>query len=378
MANQLSERAKQWIAEIEDKGLVRDAARLFDLLPQAAMFADPSRVKTECGTPLPSNHAGSWEQKLEAIWAVVGRGIDDPARWPTIIECSKPQDCEEELKALLSLIESSEQTGQAFLHDLDLLPEDHRERFPRPLHVAGAFARVRFEPESRAAPGLLSTPAEGIARFSNSPPIRIAGDDFVPGIALKFPVTDVASVDLLLGYQFASQRKADGTTDWNYFRHPFRNRVDTSGSSELSEYVRGKFWLFLNADDVGCLRDPSQVQAVNFLSIDHVFARSQNGAASAAQPPPFRLMELRPDPGATTRWDEQQPEDEDFRARLRTIRPGTELYTVWVGADPVGPADVLAGRLVLASRVRVSSDGDSRVYFRHRNCGASAHRCPAL
>lgn len=229
--------------------------------------------------------------------------------------------------------------AKSFTHGSDVLPAG-REKL---LHRRGACAKVRVTiEESRGFTGIFASGAEGLIRFSDA----IGGPEFVPTLALKFPIDAGRSLNF-----FANPGEARSPKDRDFFSTMFSNSMPAPDGA-LAKLIAGRFEAA--SKSLGATR----VYA-NYLPLHHLAGANVDGSAVDSPVVPDRL-ELR----ATKEARAAYREGVDFRLGLAALEPGTRVFEI-ASAPRIDAEAEPIGHLTLVTRVVASPFGDDRLFFQH-------------
>lgn len=231
------------------------------------------------------------------------------------------------LKGLFNLTPS-------FDHSSDELPEGRSKI----LHANGSVGKVAFIPASgHPFTGIYQTGAIGLTRLSLGVPP--AEDRFVPGMAVKFLISQHPSLNLHVMNALEGQNG-----NWNFFANDFSNHIDHPSSLVLKA-IEGLFeWT----------HDPA-----NILPVWHLAAWTSEGHYKGIPVSPERLY-FRPTQLVKTLIPENSRED--FRTSLLKV-PFGALYEVYGDYQGV---EYHIGTLMLESSLLASNYGDMSLFFQHQ------------
>lgn len=234
---------------------------------------------------------------------------------------------------------------QSFLLKGDELPPD-RQRW---IHRFGSVARIRFVPRTNRYTGLFSAPTDGLIRLSVSLPL--VGDGQISGIAIKFPVTDRPSENILLIPDFRMKSEP------SFFNRPFNTKIS-------SPHFRDGLGLQLLKERFeAALRQICPQQSAFRIPLDGMASTHVDGRNVATPVTPFALQ-LRPSDTMKDRWVGQ----EDFRRELAALGDNFPLYEVWARARDEAPWRHI-GTLYVTAPFIASHYGDERLFFSHPFAG---------
>ena len=166
------------------------------------------------------------------------------------------------------------------------------------------------------------------------------GDDFVPGLAVKFLVDGIPSRNITVMEKLEGQGK-----DTNYFKAHFTNILPNPDT------VATKF---------GNFAFERFVEDAIHLDVAHVASVGADGKKVASPKAPYQLI-LIPAQGLST-----SSTSPDFRLELAKIPVGTVLYEVWgkelnTGGSPIHKI----GTLISTSAFVAGAYEDETLYFQH-------------
>lgn len=220
-------------------------------------------------------------------------------------------------------------------HESDRLPASRRQR--KLLHAMGCVGKVRWTALESAYLGLLGSDAVGIVRFSLA-----NRRSFAPGLALKFPVPDEPSLNMLALPSLSGVPILEG-----FFARPFKTWLKMP--TENPDYaIQSTFQRVVPGQDA--LRLPQ----------DALCERAQDPSAARGGPVPWGLV-FRPHERLAAKGERRE-----FRVALEALEEGP-LFTVEaiarrtrlrVRGVPVATID-LEGPLVS------SLWGDTELFFQH-------------
>lgn len=329
-------------------------------------------------------------ESLRRVGVDIGRGLDD-------FDALAPAAKQEVLWQLH--LASAEESAQPYrptaATDLrEALTIDVRELaksmsrtcdlYPKPktkiVHAYGAIAKAQLKITNPDAgyTGIFKTGSPALLRLSLASPV--ANDSgFTPALAIKFPIQNAPSENLVVMRNLDGQIDAQGRPDHRLFRDSWANEFGPPRDPKM-ELLRQVF--------DGALRLLKSLGA----EPSNVFYRSlwysagvRGGAIAAGESARVpddqvrapRDIILRPtvDNAAATSADPNV----DFRDKLAALAAGDVLFDVYVkgsyqrgalveGKDPENvPGDAIKiGQLVLESAFSASSFGDRVLFFQHR------------
>jgi len=314
----------------------------------------PHEQETLAVTSASSRHRGTWRDKLRDMWDKIV-ATQYPSHLPPTPTTIPPH-----LLSVGSL-------RSVFDHEQDVLPRPGdagtivREKM---IHSGGAVARVTLEIDSTGSPwtGMLASGSttRGLLRVSNG-----SGDNgpFSPGVAVKFPRTDLASVDMLFGAPFALGPTLTHAQFLTVRLRTWLGKIPTG-----SEYrdIRTLFWLFNRVrQGQGCSGFSSTALSPEPLCQALQDVGTSSAGGNVRSPGGLILVPMEPARTAWARVLEHSEDHDDFRkiflAAFSTDSP-VQLYRV-LARDSDGETAI--GTMTLMSRFVCSRFGDEKLFFRH-------------
>lgn len=314
----------------------------------------PNVTQSTDAPPPATYEASSADEKLRWLWDEVQKPyVDDRTTLRTADELLQSKDLN-----LATRAGDAGLAGLAFTRSGDVIPSG--EVGFKMLHPTGAVAVLRWlarEPNPYA--GLLGPVPAGrlrnvLARVSDG---RVLLDsNRAPGLALKFFLDGMASVDVLVGTSpegiDRSQRFFDGALD---------NLIAFSHQSGPAQLVHDLF-----QRELARLRDhipPFAPMRPDYLPVSQASARSDDGSAAPPGPMPLR-MQARPSE-ALRRISAALSPDTDFRDQLAQLQSGDVAFEVWLAPELTAPNWQHVADLVVAQAFVATPFGDQRLFFLH-------------
>ncbi|KTD37399.1 hypothetical protein Lmor_0591 [Legionella moravica] len=206
------------------------------------------------------------------------------------------------------------------------------------IHANGSVGKVAFIPAAdHPFTGIYETGAIGIARLSLA--AAPSDDSYVPGMAIKFMVSQNPSVNLQVMNLLEGQEG-----NWNYFAKEFSNQIPHPTSWTLKAIEKIFEWA----------RDPA-----NNLPLWHLAAWTGDGRYNGIPVYPERIFFK---PASTVQNIIPETSREDFRLSLSKV-PFGPLYEVY--GDYQGK-EYHIGTLMLESSLLASEYGDKKLFFQHQ------------
>jgi hypothetical protein len=275
---------------------------------------------------LPENYQNlSAQEKQDLLWNEISKSHEQDPLPP--FTGNSFTEVLTKLKGLFNL-------GPSFDHSSDELPEGR----VKIIHATGSVAKVSFIPvPNHPFTGIYKTGAVGIARLSLATPP--ADDTYIPGMAVKFLISQNPSVNLHVINQLEGQKE-----NWNFFAKDFSNQIPHPTSWTLSAIEKIFEWT----------RDPA-----NNLPLWHLAAWTGEGHSQEIPVYPERLY-FRPSSQVSNLIAESSRED--FRDSLLKVPEGPlyEVYGQYQGEE------YHVGTLVLDSPLLASNYGDQNLFFQHQ------------
>lgn len=266
----------------------------------------------------------SAKQKQELLWDEITKSHNvDPL----------PQMSGNSFQEVLAILKGLFNLSATFDHVSDELPEGR----VKIIHANGSVGKIAFIPSpNHPFTGIYQTGGIGFARLSLAVPP--SNDSFIPGLAIKFLISQHPSINL----QVMNLLEGQGD-NWNYFAKDFSNKIPHPTSWTLRAMEKIFAWT----------RDPA-----NDLPLWYLAAWNSEGRQEAVPIFPERVY-FRP----SSVVKDLIPEDsrEDFRTSLLKIPMGA-LYDVYGLYDGV---EYYIGTLTLESTLFASHYGDDHLFFQH-------------
>lgn len=245
--------------------------------------------------------------------------------------------------------------AQSFTHVSDELPVGRKKL----LHAYGVTAGVYFE-SSRNHPftGLFDTGAYGFARLSVA---HVDGSDISPGLALKFLVSNTASVNLHAMVGWMGQGNNFNLLSQKMKTHiPIPSNLGFIQRQVLETYqitVRA-----LNALGSG----PADPNAIPLMEMASVFPDGSHDLANAVYPDrlefiPTALAQQKSDSTVNSALP-------DFRTPIKSgVTPGTVLYEVFAIQNQGGTQSrrLKIGKIITRTPFYSTEYQDKHLFFRH-------------
>ncbi|KTD43404.1 hypothetical protein [Legionella quateirensis] len=206
------------------------------------------------------------------------------------------------------------------------------------IHANGSVGKVAFIPAAyHPFTGIYQTGGIGVARLSLA--TAPSDDSYVPGMAIKFLISQNASVNLQVMNLLEGQKG-----NWNYFAKDFSNQIPHPTSWTLKAIEKIFEWT----------REPA-----NNLPLWHLAAWTIDGRYQGIPVYPERIY-FKP----TSMVKNIIPENsrEDFRVSLLKV-PFGPIYEVY--GDYNGK-EYHIGTLMLESSLLASNYGDKKLFFQHQ------------
>ncbi|HAT1658907.1 TPA: hypothetical protein RG395_000007 [Legionella pneumophila] len=275
---------------------------------------------------LPDNYQSlSAQQKQDLLWDEITHSHEIQPLPP--LTGNSFNEVLEKLKGLFNL-------SPTFDHAGDELPEGR----VKIIHANGSVGKIAFIPApNHPFTGIYQKGGIGLARLSlaTSP----ADDNYIPGMAIKFLISQHDSLNLQVMNLLEGQKE-----NWNYFAKDFSNKIPHPTSWTLKAIEKIFEWT----------RSPA-----NDLPLWHLAAWTSEGRFEGIPIYPERLF-FRP----SSSIKDIIPEDsrEDFRTSLLQIPMGSlyEVYGEYRGSE------YHVGTLILESTLLASNYGDKNLFFRHQ------------
>lgn len=266
----------------------------------------------------------SAKQKQDLLWDEITKSHEaDPL----------PQISGNSFQEVLAKLKGIFNLGPTFDHISDELP-DGRVKI---IHANGSVGKVAFIPSpNHPFTGIYRTGGIGLVRLSLAVPP--SDDSYIPGLAVKFLISQHPSVNL----QVMNLLEGQGD-NWNYFAKDFSNKIPHPTSWTLKAIEKIFEWT----------RNPA-----NDLPLWHIAAWTSEGRPKGVPIFPERVY-FRP----SNEVKDLIPENsrEDFRTSLSKIPMGP-LYEIYGLSDEV---EYHIGTLVLESTLLASHYGDEHLFFQH-------------
>ncbi|KTD25415.1 Uncharacterised protein [Legionella lansingensis] len=275
---------------------------------------------------LPDNYQHlSAQQKQDLLWDEITKSHDADPLPPLAGNSFK--DVLEKLQGLFNL-------SPTFDHTSDELPKGR----VKIIHTNGSVGKIAFIPApNHPFTGIYRTGGIGLARLSLANPP--ADDNYIPGMAIKFLISEYPSVNLQVMNLLEGQKGS-----WNYFAKDFSNQIPHPTSWTLKAIEKIFEWT----------RDPA-----NDLPLWHLAAWTSEGRFEGIPIFPERVS-FRP----SSTVNDLIPENsrEDFRTSFLKVPMGPiyEVYGEHQGTE------YHIGTLMLESTLLASNYGDKKLFFQHQ------------
>lgn len=321
--------------------------------PQEAGYATPCREEgyaTPCNALPDEFDTKSAEEKLAVLWGKcwegrVGYRPKYESWWNLAF-----------FRAARTLFEQRLREGLAdapagpFLRPLDLTAPRIKV-----VHRVGAVAKARFVPKPSPYAGLFSQTCEGLIRCSSS---LYTKRYFIPGIALKFPISGQHSRNLVALVTLQGQGN-----NRNFFWGDMVTDVPPVKPAPNTKWFFRKL-LFaaqkkIEKQSIQILEKEGRGNRPGLLPLSPLSEVTQAGQRVSAPVTPTSLRMI-PTNDVRSQWDDD--DTKHFFHRLRGLREGTPLYEV-VAKSASGEAHI--GTLFATSRFILSRVADEQLHFGH-------------
>ncbi len=280
----------------------------------------------EASAQLPADYQSlSAQEKQDLLWNELGKSHEVEPLPP--FTGNSFNEVLTKLKGLFNL-------GPSFDHSSDELPEGR----VKVIHANGSVAKISFVPApNHPFTGIYQTGGIGLARLSLATPP--ADDNYIPGMAIKFLISQHPSINLQVMNLLEGQKE-----NWNYFAKDFSNQIPHPTTWTFSAIEKIFAWT----------RSPA-----NNLPLWHIAAWTNEGRFSGIPVYPERIY-FRPSSVVSNLIPENSRED--FRESLLKVPTGPiyEVYGVYRGSE------YHIGTLVLESTLLASNYGDKNLFFQHQ------------
>lgn len=275
---------------------------------------------------LPENYQSfSAQEKQDLLWSEISKSHD---------EAPLPPFAGNSFTEVLAKLKGLFNLGPSFDHSSDEVPEGRI----KVIHATGSVAKISFVPApNHPFTGIYQTGALGLARLSLATPP--ADTNFIPGMAIKFLISQNPSVNLHVMNLLEGQQE-----NWNFFAKDFSNQIPHPTTWTLSAIEKIFEWT----------RTPA-----NNLPLWHLAAWTSEGRFQGIPVYPERLY-FRPSSLVSNLIAESSRED--FRESLLKVPTGPlyEVYAEYRGKE------YHVGTLVLESSILASNYGDKNLFFQHQ------------
>lgn len=261
--------------------------------------------------------------------------------------------------------------GLAFTRTGDVIPAS--EVSFKMLHPTGAVAVLQWQSLSpNHYAGLLGPVPDNqvrsvLARVSDG---RVLLDSRrAPGLALKFLVDAMPSIDILVG---TSPEGID--PEQRFFAGVLDNLIQFADEPGPAQLVHDLF-----RRELARLRDHSPQFAVmrpDYLPVSQACARNDDGSAALLGLTPAR-MQARPS-CALLQISAKAAADADFRDQIAQLRPGDVAFEVWLAPELDKPTWQHVADLAVLKPFVATPFGDQRLFFSHPGAlvGTTTAKCP--
>ncbi|WP_419418736.1 hypothetical protein ACNVED_09255 [Legionella sp. D16C41] len=275
---------------------------------------------------LPNNYQElSAQQKQDLLWEEITKSNKIN---------SLPELTGNSFKEVLQKLKGIFNLSPTFDHESDELPVGR----VKIIHANGSVGKITFIPvPNHPFTGIYQTGAIGLARLSLA--IPPAENNYIPGMAIKFLVSQHASLNLQVMNSLDGQQ-----ANWNYFAKDFSNKIAHPTSWVLKAIEKIFEWT----------RDPA-----NDLPIWHLAAWTSEGKFDGI---PVFPEQIYFKPSSSVIGIIPENSREDFRLSFLQIPVGPmyEVYGKYHGKE------YHIGTLMLESTLLASYYGDRELFFQHQ------------